>query len=116
MDFMHNMLANGQKIRIFILVDVHTRECLTLVAQPRFRGEDVAQILTTADEQRGGLPSVIQVDKRDRIYVTRLGPLGLLELQPLSCPHRSLAFDTPAQFAASTSGGAFLPNPRRLRN
>jgi len=51
MDFMHDVLATGQKIRVFTLVDVHTRECVTLVVQPMFRGEDVARILTTVKEE-----------------------------------------------------------------
>lgn len=52
----------GQKIRVFTLVDVHTRECLTLRAQAAFRGEDVARILSDVGEQRHTLPEVIQVD------------------------------------------------------
>ena len=40
------VLASGQKIRVFTLVDVHTRECLTLRVQRSFRGEDVASILS----------------------------------------------------------------------
>lgn len=166
MDFMHDVLASGQKIRVFTLVDVHTRECLTLVAQTRFRGEDVARILTTVGEQRGALPPVIQVDNGTEFtshaldhwaYWNRVqldfsrpakpvdncvveafnGSLRreclsqhwfatLVEAQALLNdwredynfvrPHRSLAYDTPAQFAASASGGAFIPNRRRLQN
>jgi putative transposase len=44
MAFMHDVLASGQKIRVFTLVDVHTRECVTLVVLPTFRGEDVAHL------------------------------------------------------------------------
>ena len=165
MDFMHDVLASGQKIRVVTLVDVHTRECLTLVAQPRFRGADVARILTTVGEQRGRLPGVIHVDNGTEFTSHALDhwaywhqvqldfsrpakPVdncvveafnGSLRRECLSQhwfatlheaqallnawredynfvrPHRSLAYDTPAQFAASASGGAFLPNPRRLR-
>ena len=62
MDFMHDVLSTGQKIRVFTLVDVHTRECLTLRVQTSFRGEDVARILSDVGEQRHTLPEVIQVD------------------------------------------------------
>jgi putative transposase len=62
MDFMHDVLASGQTIRVFTLVDVCTRECLGLEAARRFRGSDVARLLTTAGERRGTLPQIIQCD------------------------------------------------------
>ena len=43
------------------LIDSHTRECLALVAQARFRGEDVARVLQDVGAQRG-LPRGITVD------------------------------------------------------
>jgi putative transposase len=30
MDFMHDVLATGQHVRVFTLVDVYTRECVAL--------------------------------------------------------------------------------------
>jgi transposase InsO family protein len=62
MDFMHGVLASGPKICVFTVVDLHTRECLTLRAQRSFRGEDVASILCEIGEARAALPVVIQVD------------------------------------------------------
>jgi putative transposase len=38
MDFMQDVLADGRTMRVFTLVDAHTRECLALEAAPRFRG------------------------------------------------------------------------------
>jgi putative transposase len=64
MDFIHDVLASGQKIRVFTLVDVHTCECLTLRAQRSFRGKDVAAILSKVGHVRDALPEVIQVDNR----------------------------------------------------
>ena len=61
MDFVHDTLAGGQTIRVLAVLDVHTRECVALVAQPAFRGADVARVLSDAGAERG-LPAVISVD------------------------------------------------------
>jgi putative transposase len=163
MDFMHDVLASGQKIRIFTMVDVHTRECLTLVGQPTFRGDDVARILTTVRRERGGAP-VMQVDngteftshaldqwayeqqvrldfsrpakpvdncvveafngslRRECLsqhwFATLAEAQALLNLwredYNLLRPHKGLAYQTPAAFAASVAGGHFIPNHRQL--
>lgn len=62
MDFVHDVLSGGQTIRVLTVVDVFSRECVALVAQSSFRGEDVARILTEAGESRGKLPPLISVD------------------------------------------------------
>jgi putative transposase len=62
MDFMHDTLADGRTIRILTVLDVCTRECVALVAGRLFRGADVAQLLTVAGAERGGLPQRISVD------------------------------------------------------
>jgi hypothetical protein len=41
---MRDSLANGQRLRVFTLVDAHTRECVALDAAGHFSGRDVAQI------------------------------------------------------------------------
>jgi putative transposase len=61
MDFVHDTLAGGPLVRVLTLIDCHTRECLALVAQPRFRGDDVARTLTEVGAARG-LPARITVD------------------------------------------------------
>ena len=61
MDFVHDTLAGGGSIRVLGVLDVHTRECVALVAARCFRGEDVAQVLREAGDEPG-LPSAIQVD------------------------------------------------------
>lgn len=62
MDFVHDVLAGGRTIRILTAIDAFTRECVALVAQPQFRGDDVAAILTQAGRERGALPTLISVD------------------------------------------------------
>jgi hypothetical protein len=61
MDFVHDVLSGGRTIRVHTVVDVFSRECVALVAQPSFRGEDVARILTEAGESRGTLPTLTSV-------------------------------------------------------
>jgi len=62
MDFMHDRLADGRSIRVLTVIDVFTRECLALMADRSFRGEDVAEVLTRLQEQHGP-PEVIQCDQ-----------------------------------------------------
>jgi putative transposase len=61
MDFIHDTLASGNTIRVLSVVDVFTRECVALVPQLKFRGEDVARCLSIVGTERG-LPTVIQAD------------------------------------------------------
>jgi putative transposase len=62
MDFMHDVLATGQSIRVFTLIDVFTRECIALAAARRFTSHDVARLLSDAGAVRGALPRAIQCD------------------------------------------------------
>ena len=61
MDFMHDTLADGRKLRVLTVLDTFTRECVALEVEGHFRGHDVAQVLTRAGVQRG-LPIAIHVD------------------------------------------------------
>lgn len=45
MDFVHDQLALGQKLRILTVVDTHSRFCPVLDARFSYRGEDVVQTL-----------------------------------------------------------------------
>lgn len=61
MDFLHDTLADGRLLRVLTLIDSFTRECLAIVARPRFRGEDVVQVLDAVGGHRP-LPARITVD------------------------------------------------------
>jgi putative transposase len=61
MDFMHDALVNGRTLRIFTLIDVHTRECLALKPATGFSGASVAQVLADVSVERP-LPERILVD------------------------------------------------------
>lgn len=62
MDFMHDTLAYGEKMRVLTVIDVFTRECLALVAKKHFRGEDVTETLSRLLDERGR-PKTIQCDR-----------------------------------------------------
>ena len=61
MDFVHDTLLDGAGMRVLTLVDTYQRECLALVAQRCFRGEDVARILSQVIAARGA-PTRVTVD------------------------------------------------------
>lgn len=61
MDFMSDALSNGNKLRVFTVVDAFTRECVALEAATHFGGDDVARILTSVAGERGK-PTVIGCD------------------------------------------------------
>lgn len=56
MDFMHDVLSGGRTIRVFMLIEVCTRECVALHAAKSFISDAVARLLCDAGERRGGLP------------------------------------------------------------
>jgi len=62
MDFMHDTLADGQKIRVLTVIDVFTRECLALDVRTRFRGIDVAAVLGDLVAEHGK-PRTIRCDQ-----------------------------------------------------
>jgi putative transposase len=45
MDFMHDVLADGRRIRLFTLVDDFSRECLAIEADTSLSGQRVSRIL-----------------------------------------------------------------------
>lgn len=63
MDFVHDVLATGEKLRVLTVIDLHTRECVALAPQPRFSGEDVGRVLDLAAEERGARAPIIQADQ-----------------------------------------------------
>ncbi|PXW52256.1 integrase-like protein [Chelatococcus asaccharovorans] len=69
MDFVHDQLALGRKLRILTIVDTHSRYCPT--ADPRFayRGEDVVQTPERVCRQLG-YPQTIRVDN-DSEFISR---------------------------------------------
>ena len=61
MDFVHDVLADGRRIRIFTLVDDYTRQCLALEVDTSITGQRVSRILSALREA-GQLPQVLICD------------------------------------------------------
>lgn len=61
MDFVHDMLSNGRKIKSLNIMDEYTRECLAIETDSSIGGLRVVRVLEMLKELRG-LPEAIRVD------------------------------------------------------
>jgi putative transposase len=61
MDFVHDSLWNGRKLRALTIVDIYTKESLQIEVDRSINGEHVARVLNRIAEARG-LPHSISVD------------------------------------------------------
>jgi hypothetical protein len=75
MDFVHNQLATGRKLRVLTVVDTFSRFSPALEPRFTFRGIDVV-ILEEVGRQVG-FPATIRVDQGHRVCVTRFGSVGI---------------------------------------
>nr|MDX8322500.1 transposase family protein [Agrobacterium sp. rho-8.1] len=73
MDFVHDQLATGKKLRILTTVDTHSRYCPATDARFTYRGEDVVQTLECICKGTD-YPKTIRVDN-GRGFISR--DLGL---------------------------------------
>ncbi len=61
MDFMHDALSNGRRIRLLTIIDAYSRECLRIEVDTSIGGRRVAEVLSQVASLRG-LPENITVD------------------------------------------------------
>ena len=61
MDFVHDQLATGRKLRILTIVDTHSRYAPATDPRFSYRGQDVVQTLERVC-QKVGYPKMIRVD------------------------------------------------------
>lgn len=61
MDFVHDQLATGRKLRVLTVVDTYSRLSPVIDPKFRYRGEDVAQTMDRVCA-RIGYPNTIRVD------------------------------------------------------
>ncbi len=61
MDFMHDRLSDGRKIRLLTIVDTFSRECVALEVAYGFRSHDVIAILRRVTAKRGK-PTTVRCD------------------------------------------------------
>ncbi|EJZ16362.1 IS3 family transposase, partial [Rhizobium sp. Pop5] len=62
MDFVHDQLATGKKLRVLTVVDTFSRYVPVLDPRHSYRGEDVVQTLERVC-QKAGYPKTIRVDQ-----------------------------------------------------
>ena len=61
MDFVADQLADGRRFRSLTVVDIYTRECLTIDSEQRLKGEDVVRALNRIKVSRG-VPKMVHCD------------------------------------------------------
>lgn len=59
LDFVHDILANGRKIRILPIIDVYTRQCLKIVVASSLSSKSVLRALEEAIEEFGAPEEII---------------------------------------------------------
>jgi len=60
-DFLSERLENGRRVRLLVVIDEYTRECLAMDVAESFRGEDVVELLRYLFAVRG-YPACIRSD------------------------------------------------------
>ena len=76
MDFMHDVLADGSKIRLLTIVDMFSRESVALEVDYGFKSSQVVEVLRRAVAQRGA-PERIHCD-RSRVCFLAPRLMGIL--------------------------------------
>jgi putative transposase len=75
MDFVHDQLFDGRKIRVLTIVDTFTRLSPAIEVRQQFRGADVVEVLERVSHEMG-YPGTIRNFVRGRAgYLTRPRPL-----------------------------------------
>jgi hypothetical protein len=78
MDFVHDQLATGRKIRVLTVVDIFSRYPPAIDPRLSYRGEDVVQVLEkVCGEVRDRLPDHDPRRPRHRVCLPRSRPVAL---------------------------------------
>jgi putative transposase len=117
MDFVHDQLATGRKLRVLTIVDTFSRFSPALEPRFSFRGTDVVEVLERVGREVG-LPATIRVDQGTEFVSrdldlwaypwrdARLLQAGKTDGQ---CIHRSVQWSFPSR----VSERALVPEPCR---
>ena len=100
MDFVHDQLATGTKLRVLTIVDTFSRFSPAIEPRFNFRGADVVEVLERVG-RAVGLPAVIRVDQGSE-FVSR-------DLDLWAC-HRgvTLDFSRPASRSSHSAASSAL--------
>jgi putative transposase len=94
MDFVHDQLATGRKLRVLTIVDTFSRYSPALEPRFTFRGADVVEVLERVGRQ-GGFPATIRVDQGTE-FVSRDLDLWAYQRGVTQRLHRSLQRPLPS--------------------
>ena len=86
MDFVHDELSDGRKIRSLTIIDLFTRECLAIDVGFSLRANDVVAAMNRLEYSRG-LPQRISCDNGSE-FAVGLHPKGANGLQSAREAHR----------------------------
>ena len=78
MDFLHDQLATGRRLRVLAVVDIFSRFSPVLDARFSYRGEDVVRVLDAACVAIG-YPRTIRVDQGSEFISRESRPMGLCQ-------------------------------------
>jgi putative transposase len=76
MDFVHDQLATGRKLRVLTIVDTFSRFSPAVEPRFSFRGADVVEVLERVGRRRG-IPGSDPGRSGHRVRVTRPGSVGV---------------------------------------
>lgn len=68
---MHDRIDNGKRFRLLVILDLFSRECLSIEADYSFRAENVVQSLERL-KQKGYCPQIITVDNGSEFISRKL--------------------------------------------
>lgn len=71
LDFVHDRLSNGRKLRILTIIDHYTRECLMIVVEHGLNGQSVEDTLKALIEDKGK-PETILTDNGSEFTSNRV--------------------------------------------
>jgi hypothetical protein len=79
MDFVHDTLATGRRIRMLTLVDIYSRESPAIIIDTSLSGRRVVRELERICEQRGGQPVsrwIMVLSLPAKCWMRELTPVG----------------------------------------
>ena len=77
MDFVHDQLATGRKIRVLTVVDTFSRYAPVIDPRFSYRGEDVVQVLEKASIRNPGIVLQLGLRISDKIVPPDEGAAGV---------------------------------------
>ena len=93
MDFVHDQLATGRKLRVLTIIDTFSRFSPAIEPRFNFRGPDVVEILEEIGRQVG-FPKAIRVDQGTEFAISTSGPIGAVSRS--TSPDRASPLTTPS--------------------